>query len=156
MNFQQKNLGEVKQILRETELEDSRKRELASALHVLFKDWLYGNSGWLDSLHFLHLCLKHKFIPNFVFSLCSVSEYSHNYIALLVSFGNNSFRKYQATLLPTRWIEVVFEDLKRRSKRGLLVAAFFRPSNLSCHRYYTHTPCQFFAHARWRQRMRCY
>ncbi|GFY93620.1 C-CAP/cofactor C-like domain-containing protein [Actinidia rufa] len=35
------NLGEIKQNLRETQLEDSRKRELASALHVYFKDWLY-------------------------------------------------------------------------------------------------------------------
>nr|GMD42965.1 TBCC domain-containing protein 1-like [Ipomoea batatas] len=47
-----KNLGEVKQILRETELEDSRKRELASALHVLFKDWLYA-SGNIRQLYCL-------------------------------------------------------------------------------------------------------
>ncbi|CAA3015095.1 TBCC domain-containing 1-like [Olea europaea subsp. europaea] len=38
-----KNMEEIKQILRETPLEDSRKRELSSALHVYFKDWLYGN-----------------------------------------------------------------------------------------------------------------
>ncbi|CAK9159328.1 unnamed protein product [Ilex paraguariensis] len=37
-----KNLGEIKHILRETQLEESRKRELSSALHVYFKDWLYG------------------------------------------------------------------------------------------------------------------
>ncbi|KAL7195161.1 hypothetical protein ACSBR1_035392 [Camellia fascicularis] len=37
------NLGEIKQILKETQLEDSRKRELSSALHVYFKEWLYGN-----------------------------------------------------------------------------------------------------------------
>ncbi|KAG9132654.1 hypothetical protein Leryth_016700 [Lithospermum erythrorhizon] len=36
-----KNLEEVKQILRESKLEDSRKRELANALHTCFKDWLY-------------------------------------------------------------------------------------------------------------------
>ncbi|GFY80606.1 C-CAP/cofactor C-like domain-containing protein [Actinidia rufa] len=36
------NLGAIKQNLRETQLEDSRKHELASALHVYFKDWLYG------------------------------------------------------------------------------------------------------------------
>lgn len=36
-------MEEIKQILRETPLEDSRKRELSSALHVYFKDWLYGN-----------------------------------------------------------------------------------------------------------------
>ncbi|CAL5420895.1 unnamed protein product [Camellia sinensis] len=35
------NLGEIKQILKETQLEDSRKRELSSALHVYFKEWLY-------------------------------------------------------------------------------------------------------------------
>ncbi|GFP79807.1 tbcc domain-containing protein 1 [Phtheirospermum japonicum] len=38
-----KSLEEVKQILRETQLEDSRKRELSNALHACFKDWLYGN-----------------------------------------------------------------------------------------------------------------
>ncbi|CAL5419669.1 unnamed protein product [Camellia sinensis] len=37
------NLGEIKQILKETQLEDSRKHELSSALHVYFKEWLYGN-----------------------------------------------------------------------------------------------------------------
>ncbi|KAL6522418.1 hypothetical protein OROMI_031690 [Orobanche minor] len=37
----QNSLEEVKQILRETQLEDSRKRELSSALHACFKDWLY-------------------------------------------------------------------------------------------------------------------
>ncbi|KAG2686976.1 hypothetical protein I3760_09G031900 [Carya illinoinensis] len=39
----QKNLGEIKQLLREAPLEENRKRELSSALHVYFKDWLYGN-----------------------------------------------------------------------------------------------------------------
>ena len=41
---QQKNLGEIKQILREAPLEENRKRELSCALHVYFKDWLYGKS----------------------------------------------------------------------------------------------------------------
>ncbi|KAL8147234.1 hypothetical protein AgCh_004818 [Apium graveolens] len=36
------NLGELKQTLKETQLEDSKKRELSSALHGYFKDWLYG------------------------------------------------------------------------------------------------------------------
>ncbi|KVH94712.1 CARP motif-containing protein [Cynara cardunculus var. scolymus] len=40
-----KNLVEVKQILRETQLEDSRKRELSTALHVYFKDWLYASGN---------------------------------------------------------------------------------------------------------------
>ncbi|KAL0334214.1 UNVERIFIED_CONTAM: hypothetical protein Sangu_1577600 [Sesamum angustifolium] len=37
-----KSLGEVKQVLKDTQLEESRKRELSSALHACFKDWLYG------------------------------------------------------------------------------------------------------------------
>lgn len=40
---QERNLGEIKQLLREATLEESRKRELSSALHVYFKDWLYGS-----------------------------------------------------------------------------------------------------------------
>ncbi|KAL5154949.1 TBCC domain-containing protein 1 [Glycine soja] len=36
-----KNLEEIRQLLREASLEESRKRELSSALHVYFKDWLY-------------------------------------------------------------------------------------------------------------------
>ncbi|KAJ0051438.1 hypothetical protein Pint_01345 [Pistacia integerrima] len=61
----QKNLGEIKQLLREAPLEENRKRELSSALHVYFKDWLYGNYhillfvafifenkySWIHSLH---------------------------------------------------------------------------------------------------------
>ncbi|KAL2464715.1 Tubulin binding cofactor C domain-containing protein [Forsythia ovata] len=47
-----KNLEEIKQILRETTLEDSRKRELSSALHVYFKDWLYA-SGNIRQLYCL-------------------------------------------------------------------------------------------------------
>lgn len=40
--FQQKNLGEIKQLLKEASLEENRKRELSCAIHVYFKDWLYG------------------------------------------------------------------------------------------------------------------
>lgn len=40
---QESNLVEVKQMLREAPLEDSKKKELSSALHVYFKDWLYCN-----------------------------------------------------------------------------------------------------------------
>ncbi|XP_051138756.1 uncharacterized protein LOC127256674 [Andrographis paniculata] len=47
-----KNLCEVKQILRETQLEENRKRELSSALHSCFKDWLYA-SGNIRQLFFL-------------------------------------------------------------------------------------------------------
>ncbi|XP_076905226.1 uncharacterized protein LOC143560919 [Bidens hawaiensis] len=48
MSSQQKNdksLVEVKQILKETQLEDNRKRELLTALHVYFKDWLYASGN---------------------------------------------------------------------------------------------------------------
>ncbi|KAL8467454.1 hypothetical protein ACS0TY_030914 [Phlomoides rotata] len=47
-----KSLGEVKQILRETQLEENRKRELSSALHSCFKDWLYA-SGNIRQLYCL-------------------------------------------------------------------------------------------------------
>ncbi|KAH6794644.1 Tubulin binding cofactor C domain-containing protein [Perilla frutescens var. hirtella] len=46
----EKSLGEVKQMLREAQLEDNRKRELSSALHSCFKDWLYVAAGtWMLS-----------------------------------------------------------------------------------------------------------
>ncbi|XP_022766769.1 TBCC domain-containing protein 1-like [Durio zibethinus] len=48
----QKNLGEIKQILREAPLEENRKRELSCALHVYFKDWLYA-SGNIRQLYCL-------------------------------------------------------------------------------------------------------
>ncbi|XP_004304384.1 PREDICTED: TBCC domain-containing protein 1 isoform X1 [Fragaria vesca subsp. vesca] len=48
----QKNLGEVKQLLREAPLEDNKKRELSTALHVYFKDWLYA-SGNIRQLYCL-------------------------------------------------------------------------------------------------------
>ncbi|CAB4286826.1 unnamed protein product [Prunus armeniaca] len=41
----QNNLGEVKQLLREAPLEENRKRELSTALHVYFKDWLYASGN---------------------------------------------------------------------------------------------------------------
>ncbi|KAK7336624.1 hypothetical protein VNO77_17170 [Canavalia gladiata] len=47
-----KNLGEIRQLLREAPLEESRKRELSSALHVYFKDWLYA-SGNIRQLYCL-------------------------------------------------------------------------------------------------------
>ncbi|CAL1372427.1 unnamed protein product [Linum trigynum] len=47
-----KSLDEMKQLLRDTPLEDSRKRELSCALHVLFKDWLYA-SGNIRQLYCL-------------------------------------------------------------------------------------------------------
>ncbi|XP_059295987.1 uncharacterized protein LOC132049261 [Lycium ferocissimum] len=47
-----KNLEETKHILKETELDESRKREVATALHVCFKDWLYA-SGNIRQLYCL-------------------------------------------------------------------------------------------------------
>ncbi|XP_077211158.1 uncharacterized protein LOC143846572 [Tasmannia lanceolata] len=55
MASQRKNhlvLNDIKQALRNLELEESRKRELASALHVYFKDWLYA-SGNIRQLYCL-------------------------------------------------------------------------------------------------------
>ncbi|XP_071686652.1 uncharacterized protein [Rutidosis leptorrhynchoides] len=46
------NLFEVKQMLREAPLEDIRKKELSSALHAYFKDWLYA-SGNIRQLYCL-------------------------------------------------------------------------------------------------------
>ncbi|KAK8531898.1 hypothetical protein V6N13_131256 [Hibiscus sabdariffa] len=48
----QNNLSEIKQILREAPLEENRKRELSSALHVYFRDWLYA-SGNIRQLYCL-------------------------------------------------------------------------------------------------------
>ncbi|XP_042004249.1 TBCC domain-containing protein 1-like [Salvia splendens] len=48
-----KSLEEVKQILKESQLEENRKRELSSALHSCFKDWLYA-SGNIRQLYCLH------------------------------------------------------------------------------------------------------
>jgi len=47
LSLQQKSLEEIRQLLREAPLEESRKRELSSALHVYFRDWLYGNYQFL-------------------------------------------------------------------------------------------------------------
>lgn len=55
LNSQQKNhtnLGEVKQMLKETPLDEGKKKELSCALHVLFKDWLYA-SGNIRQLYCL-------------------------------------------------------------------------------------------------------
>ncbi|GMI84792.1 hypothetical protein like AT3G57890 [Hibiscus trionum] len=48
----QNNLSEIKKILREAPLEENRKRELSSALHVYFRDWLYA-SGNIRQLYCL-------------------------------------------------------------------------------------------------------
>jgi len=63
--FQQKNLGEIKQLLREVPLEENQKRELSSALHLLFKDWLYGSNHHFNSFYFfinIVKCSKYMFM----------------------------------------------------------------------------------------------
>ncbi|XP_018486574.1 uncharacterized protein LOC108857136 [Raphanus sativus] len=47
-----KNLEETRRSLRETPLEENRKKELSTALHVYFKDWLYA-SGNIRQLYCL-------------------------------------------------------------------------------------------------------
>lgn len=49
VSLQENNLVEIRQLLREAPLEESRKRELSSALHVYFKDWLYGSTFFFSS-----------------------------------------------------------------------------------------------------------
>jgi len=40
--------------MHEASLEESRKRELSSVLHVYFKDWLYGNFHSLAFVSYTH------------------------------------------------------------------------------------------------------
>ncbi|XP_009629812.1 uncharacterized protein LOC107809696 [Nicotiana tabacum] len=47
-----KNLEENKRMLKDTELDETRKREVATALHACFKDWLYA-SGNIRQLYCL-------------------------------------------------------------------------------------------------------
>ncbi|KAL3327134.1 hypothetical protein AABB24_037700, partial [Solanum stoloniferum] len=47
-----KNLEETKNSLKDSDLDESRKREVAAALHVCFKDWLYA-SGNIRQLYCL-------------------------------------------------------------------------------------------------------
>ncbi|XP_047314838.1 TBCC domain-containing protein 1-like [Impatiens glandulifera] len=70
MSSQQRNcdnLAEIKHMLKETQLEESRKRELLSALHVYFKDWLYGK--YYRVLHYT----KQRSLALFYLVLKSVS-----------------------------------------------------------------------------------
>lgn len=67
--LQHENLGELKQILKETQLEDSKKRELSNAIHGYFKDWLYGNV-----LNFLLFSYQGMTYYMFVHSLLLVYE----------------------------------------------------------------------------------
>lgn len=67
-NPQHKSLEEVKRILREAQLEESRKRELSNALHACFKDWLYGMPT--DFMNKLFLVPFKVFFSHDTISLC--------------------------------------------------------------------------------------
>jgi TBCC domain-containing protein 1 len=41
-HLQQAVLEDTQKTIRELELDENRKKELATALHAQFKDWLYG------------------------------------------------------------------------------------------------------------------
>jgi hypothetical protein len=43
-SYQRSALEDIQKMIRELQLDENRKRELATALHVQFKDWLYGNA----------------------------------------------------------------------------------------------------------------
>ncbi|KAJ4896108.1 Tubulin binding cofactor C domain-containing protein [Raphanus sativus] len=66
-----KNLEETRRSLRETPLEENRKKELSTALHVYFKDWLYA-SGNIRQLY----CLQETQDPppNLICSLESLHK----------------------------------------------------------------------------------
>jgi hypothetical protein len=42
VHFQHASLEDTQKNIRELEIDDNRKKELACALHAQFKDWLYG------------------------------------------------------------------------------------------------------------------
>jgi len=75
-SLQHKNLEEIRKLLREASLEESRKRELSSALHVYFKDWLYGNRllfftiAFYSNISEFHLYNEHSVFPFKLFFLC--------------------------------------------------------------------------------------
>ena len=54
--IQLKNLEETRRSLSETPLEENRKKELSSALHVYFKDWLYGKKFEINP-HIKFICI---------------------------------------------------------------------------------------------------
>lgn len=65
VSLQENNLVEIRQLLREAPLEESRKRELSSALHVYFKDWLYGSTFFFHVLtafnsNFFHIYIEYS------------------------------------------------------------------------------------------------
>ncbi|XP_020570883.1 TBCC domain-containing protein 1-like [Phalaenopsis equestris] len=47
-------LADIQKALRDLQIDEDRRRELASALHTHFKDWLYGNVSLFSTL--AHIC----------------------------------------------------------------------------------------------------
>ncbi|TVU32923.1 hypothetical protein EJB05_24688 [Eragrostis curvula] len=56
-NFLHSALEDIQKTVRELQLDDNRKRELTSALHAQFKDWLYGN---FSSVNAIISCIHRK------------------------------------------------------------------------------------------------
>jgi TBCC domain-containing protein 1 len=46
-HLQQAVLEDTQKTIRELQLDENRKKELSSALHAQFKDWLYGKTSSL-------------------------------------------------------------------------------------------------------------
>ncbi|KAM7271095.1 hypothetical protein ACFE04_030309 [Oxalis oulophora] len=76
----QSNLEEIKKTLKELPIEENKKRDLSTALHVYFKDWLYGNVA--QTL----LPLLETSVNSIAYKL---SQFSHSYF---VSLDNGLLR----------------------------------------------------------------
>jgi hypothetical protein len=48
VHLQNASLEDIQKNIRELDLDDNRKKELACALHAQFKDWLYGKFSYID------------------------------------------------------------------------------------------------------------
>ena len=78
--YQKKNIREIKQLLREAPLKENRKWELSCSLHLLFKDWLYGNFHHLNAIasnkHMMdwHIWLSLDVIHCQIFPFCFATQ----------------------------------------------------------------------------------
>ncbi|KAH0721240.1 hypothetical protein KY290_006733 [Solanum tuberosum] len=72
-----KNLEETKNSLKDIDLDESRKREVATALHVCFKDWLYDFSF-----------IRHRFLPTIFVGVESSQEFDG-----IAIFGHAAYRQ---------------------------------------------------------------
>lgn len=66
-SFQQKSLGELRQLIQEASLEENRKREFSSVLHVHFKDWLHGTLHSLALISYIQTYLTPRYTRNTIF-----------------------------------------------------------------------------------------